>query len=159
MNTEMTRSLLDSFYLAQQAFNTLPPLPEGLTPQYVHIIDAIMHIEKERGSVCVSDIADWFQIAAPGITRAIRSMESLGAVRKVRDDQDRRIVHIELTDLGREWYDIYLDQYHTKLAGILSDISESDAKMTEMTIRSVVKRMKENPITLSKAVPRSERQD
>lgn len=149
MNSELTRKLLDSFYRAQAAFVTLPPLPKGLTPQYVHIIDAITHIEQEQGKVRVSDIASWFNTSVPGVTRSIRAMEELGAVRKIRDEKDRRVVRIALTDLGKEWYDIYLAEYHRKLSGILEDIPESDVETTIKTIQSVVKQMQEHPIELT----------
>lgn len=149
MNTELTRNLLNSFYEAQMAFLMLPPLPKGLTPQYVHIIDAITHIEKEKGKVRVSDVAAWFHTSVPGATRSIRALEELGAIKKIRDDNDRRVIHITLTDLGKEWYDTYLDEYHRKLSGLLADIPESDAETAIQTIRKVVQLMRDNPIRLT----------
>lgn len=149
MNPELTRNLLNSFYEAQMAFFMLPPLPEGLTPQYVHIIDAVMHIEKKRGKVRVSDVAAWFHISVPGATRSINALEGLGAVRKIRDDKDRRVVRIALTSLGREWYDTYLDEYHRKLSELLADIPESDAETTMQTIRKTVQLMRNHPIKLA----------
>lgn len=149
MNGEQSRTLLDSFYKAQLVFATLPPLPNGMTPQYVHIIDAITHIEQEKGSVCISDVAAWFHVSAPGITRSITSLEKLGAVEKVRDEKDRRVVHIALTPLGKHWYDIYLDEYHGKLSSILSVIPDRDVETTIQTINRVVALMEENPISLT----------
>ncbi|MGN0241294.1 MAG: MarR family winged helix-turn-helix transcriptional regulator [Candidatus Weimeria sp.] len=148
MNPELTRALLDSFYLAEQTFTTLPPLPDGMTPQYVHIIDAIMQIEQKNGSVCVSDVAVWFHISVPGITRSIRALEQMGIVEKIHDDKDRRVVHITLTGKGRKWHGIYVEEYHAKLAEVLSGIPETDARTTIATIKSVVNLMKSNPITL-----------
>lgn len=154
MNSELTRKLLNSFYRAQIAFSTLPPLPDGLTPQYVHIIDAITHIEQERGKVRVTDVAAWFHISVPGATRSIRALEELGAVRKIRDDRDRRVVRIALTDLGREWYDIYLKEYHMRLSELLEDIPEPDVETTIQTIQRVVQQMRDHPIRLTE--PRTE---
>lgn len=149
MNSELTRELLDSFYLAQQAFATLPALPEGMTSQYVHILDTITAIENERGSVRVSDVADWFHVSIPGITRSLRALENLGAIRKQRGLKDRREVRIELTDRGRLWYSIYVKQYHEKLADILHDISDEDVQTTVHTIQSAVTLMHKHPIVLS----------
>lgn len=155
MNPELTRKLLDSFYRAQMAFYTLPPLPEGLTPQYVHIIDAITHIEKENGRVRVSDVAEWFHMSVPGATRSIRALEKIGAVRKVRDEKDRRIVLIALTDQGRIWYDTYVDEYHRKLSTLLADVPESDIETTIRTIPRVVELMRDHPITLAEQSTKS----
>lgn len=149
MNSALTRALIRSFYTAQQGLNALPPLPEGLTPQYVHIIDVITQLELDQGSVCVSDVAASVHVSVPGITRSIHALEKLGAVRKVRDDRDRRIVRIAITDLGKNWYDTYVNEYHTKLAALLSDIPEEDMKTTICTVQQVVRKMKDNPITLS----------
>lgn len=149
MNPELTRKLLDSFYRAQMAFFTLPPLPEGLTPQYVHIIDAITHIEQEKGKVRVSDVAEWFHMSVPGVTRSIHALEKIGAVKKIRDDNDRRVVLIALTDQGRKWYDTYLEEYHQKLSELLAEIPESDVETTILTIPRVVQLMRDHPITLT----------
>ena len=149
MNSELTRELLDSFYLAQQAFATLPALPQGMTSQYVHILDAITMIEAERGTVRVSDVADWFHVTIPGMTRSLHALESLGAVQKARGTEDRREVKLILTDLGRSWYRIYVEQYHDKLAEILHDIPDEDVQTTVHTIQSAVNLMHEHPIELS----------
>ncbi len=149
MNSELTRELLDSFYLAQQAFATLPALPQGMTSQYVHILDAITIIEAERGTVRVSDVADWFHVSIPGMTRSLHALEGLGAIRKERGTKDRREVKLALTDRGRLWYRIYVEQYHEKLAEILHDIPDADVQTTVRTIQSAVSLMHEHPIVLS----------
>lgn len=143
--------LLDAFYTAQQAFSTLPPLPEGMTSQYVHILDTITAIENERGSVRVSDVADRFHVSIPGMTRSLRALESLGAIRKERGTKDRREVKLVLTGRGRRWYRVYVEEYHEKLAEILSGIPDEDVRTTTRTVQSAVRLMHEHPITLEES--------
>lgn len=149
MNSDLTKKLLDAFYTAQQAFTTLPPLSEGMTSQYVHILDAIAAIDNARGSVRVSDVADWFHVSVPGITRSLNALENLGAIRKERGAKDRREVNLVLTGRGRHWYRIYVEEYHERLAEILREIPDEDVRITARTIQSAVRLMHEHPIMLS----------
>lgn len=102
-----------SFHLAQQALNTLPPLPDGITAQYIHILDAISHHENNKRSVRVSDIAGNLRVSIPGITRSLKAMESIGIIKKVPAPDDGRVVLLALTPYGREILAVYVTQYHS----------------------------------------------
>ncbi|MGN1023438.1 MAG: MarR family winged helix-turn-helix transcriptional regulator [Lachnospiraceae bacterium] len=148
MNPMLTRRLLDAFYDAGSVSELMPPLPEGMTAQYVHVLDAIAQVESEKGQVRVSDVAHFLHVQTPGVTRSLRAMERLGAVEKEKDAGDRRVVRIALTPLGQDWYARYVVRYHEALSHLLSDIPEEEAETTVDTIGKIMRRMREHPITL-----------
>lgn len=148
MNTILTRQLLDAFHEAAGIDALMPPLPEGMTSQYVHVIDAIAQIEEKKGAVRVSDVAECLHVSIPGITRSLRALEALGAVEKKKNAGDRRVVHVALTALGQTWYQVYVEEYHKRLSALLSDIPDGEAAVTAATIAKVIGRMREHPILL-----------
>lgn len=148
MNTMLTRRLLDAFHDAGSVSELMPPLPEGMTAQYVHVLDAIAQVEREKGRVRVSDVAHFLHVKSPGITRSLQAMERLGAVERERDAGDRRVVWIAMTPLGQDWYARYVVRYHEALSRLLADIPEEEAKTTADTIEKIILRMREHPITL-----------
>ncbi len=149
MNSMLTRRLMDAFHEAAGVPALMPPLPSGMTSQYVHVIDAIAQIGEKKGSVRVSDVAECLHVSIPGITRSVRALEELGAVEKEKASGDRRVVHIALTPLGQTWFQIYVEEYHEKLSALLADIPEEEAEVTIQTISQVMERMRGNPIALT----------
>ena len=148
MNTILTRKLMDSFHEAALSPGLMPPLPDGMKSQYVHIIDAISQIGKKNNSVRLSDVASFMNVTLPGITRSVNALERLGAVRKLKDPEDRRAIRLELTDKGRTWVSVYVEEYHSRLADLLESVPEKDALTTIRTIDIVIRQMQNHPITL-----------
>lgn len=128
MNSIMARRIIDACHEAHQVEEILPELPEGMTPQYVRILDVIHELGGAAGGVRVSDISARMGLALPGITRSIGAMERLGAVEKRSSDADRRVVLICLTDRGREWYQRYVGDFYRHMADILRDVPEEDVR-------------------------------
>ena len=62
----------------------------------------ILWILQEHGPLPVSRLADWLGIGAPNATGLLDRMEQRGLVKRVRDDEDRRVVLACETELGRE---------------------------------------------------------
>ncbi|MCF8567235.1 MarR family transcriptional regulator [Alicyclobacillus tolerans] len=70
----------------------------GLTPGQVFMLHFI-----RRGHPCsVSELAEKMDVAPSAITVMLDRLENHGFVRRVRDEADRRVVLIELTDSGDE---------------------------------------------------------
>jgi DNA-binding MarR family transcriptional regulator len=61
----------------------------------------ILWILQEHGPLPVSRLADWLGIGVPNATGLLDRMEQRGLVERVRDGDDRRVVHARMTDLGR----------------------------------------------------------
>jgi MarR family transcriptional regulator, transcriptional regulator for hemolysin len=61
----------------------------------------ILWILQEHGPLPVSRLADWLGIGVPNATGLLDRMEQRGLVERVRDVDDRRVVHARMTELGR----------------------------------------------------------
>ena len=46
MTIELIKRLLDACYEAKRIRDMLPPLPDGVTPSYIHFLDVIEQMEK-----------------------------------------------------------------------------------------------------------------
>jgi DNA-binding MarR family transcriptional regulator len=62
----------------------------------------ILWILQEHGPMPVSRLADWLGIGAPNASGLLDRMEQRGLVDRSRDDDDRRVVLVRMTDAGRE---------------------------------------------------------
>ena len=76
--------------------------------------------------VKVSDVSEYLEVTRPSITRLIRELETLGAVSKIADTQDKRIVWLELTDLGHRYYDKYIRRYFSWIGRQLEDMEPEE---------------------------------
>ena len=100
----------------------------------MYALDAIRQLEQSGEPVRVSDISDYLQGTRPSVTKLIQELEALGVVRKFPDCRDKRVVLLELTPLGQQYYDFYVEQYQSRLAEQLGDLSPEDIQTTIATI-------------------------
>lgn len=91
---------LDEFMRAQRQargrFNSAPAVPELSMSQY-HLLEPLA----EGGALCVGVLAESAGVSAPSATRMLDGLVKRGLVERHRDADDRRLVHIGLTDEGR----------------------------------------------------------
>lgn len=126
--------LLTTCHEAKRITELQPPLPEGLTPGNLKVLDYIEQLERTSQPPKVSDIASVLQVTKPGITRLINELEAIKAIEKFTDAQDKRIVRLRLTQTGKQLHAHYIAQYHSWLAVQITDISEEDIRITANTI-------------------------
>ena len=150
MNADNTKLLLDSFRDAELALAAMPELPKGVTPLYIHVLDAIAQLEEQGRNARVSDVAELLGTSLPGATRALNSMEALGLVKKEKATKDRRLVILRLCDRGREIHEQYVVRYMDALSSLLGDISDEDAECTAATIRKVAELMRRGRVNIMK---------
>ena len=126
--------LLTACHQAKHVTELQPPLPNYITPGHLKVLDCVHHYEASGNSAKVSDIAEKMQVTRPGVTRLVRELEALNAIEKLTDAQDKRIVRLRLTELGRHLYEYYIAQYHNWLATQITDISAEDIRTTAAVI-------------------------
>lgn len=61
---------------------------------------SLLYILRKNGPMRVGELAAVDGVTGPTATQAVRRLESLGLVRRVRDVDDQRVYHIELTPNG-----------------------------------------------------------
>ena len=134
MTIELIKRLLDACYEAKRIRDMLPPLPDGVTPSYIHFLDVIEQIEKNGTSVKVSDISDALNLPRPGVTRTVKEMEQKGYLAKKASGEDARITYLSITDEGKKLSAKYNEQVFNALLPDLEAISGEDAECTIRTI-------------------------
>lgn len=55
---------------------------------------------QERGAMTVSELAHLLSVSAPSASSILDRMEEHGLIERVRDDVDRRVVHVGITEPG-----------------------------------------------------------
>lgn len=134
MTNEKVKRMLDACYMAKRIRDMLPPLPGGVTPAYVQILDVVQKLEQKNGSVRVSDVSDALNLPRPGVTRTVKEMEGKGFLRKIASDDDGRVTYLTVTESGAKLSEKFDQKYFETLSQALENISDSDADCMIQTI-------------------------
>ena len=59
-------------------------------------------LDQEGGTTTPGRLAERMGLTSGAITTVLDRLERAGFVRRIRDEQDRRRIHVEVTDLARE---------------------------------------------------------
>lgn len=152
---ELPKGLSPRHIKALQAIHELQTeqdLPAGANPP----ADSAPHIKAEVESasdspdsipesrVKISDVSDFLGGTRPSVTKLIRELESCGALIKTPDTSDKRIIWLQLTPLGEQYYEFYGLQYHTWLSQVLDEIPKEDLETTIRTIYQARKILQDN---------------
>lgn len=136
MTIELIKRMMDACYQGKRIRDMLPPLPKGVTPAYIHYLDAIQSLEQDGIQVKISDISDTLNLPRPGVTRTVKEMEAGGYLHKIASPEDGRVTYISITEAGRELSQTYNFEYFSALAPFLEAISEKDARQMIQTMET-----------------------
>ena len=100
MNSQKTKEMLDSFYMAKRILDLLPELPEGVLPSYIRYLEKIIELQETHKKIKVSDLSDVLNLPRPGVTRTVRSMTEKGYLNKVSSKEDGRVTYVEVSEKG-----------------------------------------------------------
>lgn len=148
MDIQTIKDMFDACYQAKRIRDLLPALPEGVTASYIHYLDTIESLERQGARVKVSDISDALSLPRPGVTRTVKEMEARGYLCKQTSQRDGRVTYITVTEAGRQLSRRYNEEYFNRLAPLLQDISQEDARCTIRTIQRFYQVMSERRISL-----------
>lgn len=148
MDIKTIKAMFDACYQAKRIRDLLPPLPQGVTPSYIHFLDTIESLEQQGTRVKISDISDALNIPRPGVTRTVKEMESKGYLCKHTSASDGRITYVTITQAGKQLSRRYNEQYFNQLAPLLTDISQEDANCTIQTIERFYRVMSERRVSI-----------
>ncbi|WP_223849829.1 MarR family winged helix-turn-helix transcriptional regulator [Bifidobacterium vespertilionis] len=145
---EEVRRLLDACWKAKTITELMPELPAGFKPRYVHVIDAIWHINQRgsggqmQGSARVGDVSAFLGITTPSVTKLVGEMTERGLVTKHADADDRRAVTLTLTEQGLEIRRTYVEEYHAHLAELLGGLTAEQCEAVVDTIGETLRLMR-----------------
>lgn len=126
----MTKLYVMYFRIAEQSDLTGPQL-------------SIMARLKSNGPSRISQIAREEGIRMPTASNALHQLEQRELVERIRDEQDRRGVRVQLTRLGESELERVGEERTKYLAEMLGTLSEEDlAQVSEMT--DIVNKLADN---------------
>lgn len=134
---------------AKRIVELIPPLPEGMTPRHIRVIDAVHQCSEARNSVRVSDISDALHATRPSITKLINELQQMQVLTKKTDASDKRVVLLELTETGKTYYDFYIQKFYAWLGVQLADLRAEDLHTGAQTIRQVLQILSTHSMDLS----------
>lgn len=137
----LVRSLLLACQEARRITELQPPLPDGLTPANLKVLNALYDFASSGRSAKVSDISSLLKVTRPGITRLVSELEAIGAVEKYADAKDKRVVRLKLLPYGRKLYRYHIEEFHHALAKELAGLTDAEVAVTRSTIEKLFKAM------------------
>lgn len=134
MNSQKTKEMLDSFYMAKRILDLLPELPEGVLPSYIRYLEKIIELQETHKKIKVSDLSDVLNLPRPGVTRTVRSMTEKGYLNKVSSKEDGRVTYVEVSEKGLALFEKFNKEFFNDLSQSLNDISLEEADCMIETI-------------------------
>ena len=145
---EEVRSLIDACWKAKTITELMPALPKGLKPRYVHVIDAVWHINEQNGqdigTARVGDVSAFLGVTTPSITKLVGEMADLGLVVKHADATDRRAVTLTPTERGLDIRRIYVEEYRAHLSQLLGGLTVDQCETTVRTLTEALRLMQQD---------------
>ncbi|MEW9515889.1 MarR family winged helix-turn-helix transcriptional regulator [Streptomyces tubercidicus] len=77
----------------------LAHLDLAFTPAQSRVLRIVAHYGDTPPRM--ADLAEWLEVVPRAVTTLVDALETQGAVRRVPDPANRRVIRIELTDTGR----------------------------------------------------------
>lgn len=110
---------------------------KGLSPQRLRIL----HSLHERGPRIMSDLKEELGVTATNITALVDTLEEDGFVVRKPHPDDRRATIIELSSKAESGINLGCTEYKSKVADLLSDLSESECKEFMKTLEKLWDRL------------------
>lgn len=115
----------------------------GLTNQPVGEISfAEIHVVEylgDRAACMMKELAEFLLVAVNTVTTIVDKLEDKQLVRRVRDESDRRIVMVELTDRGREAYQGILESRLNACRAMLTPLTEDEQDIFMVLMRKIAR--------------------
>lgn len=134
MNSQKTKDMMDSFYMAKRILDLLPELPEGVLPSYIRYLERVIELQKTHEKVKVSDLSSALNLPRPGVTRTVNSMVEKGYLNKISSKEDGRVTYIEISDKGMALFEKFNREFFNDLSSSLNHISIEEADIMIETI-------------------------
>lgn len=109
----------------------------NLSLKELHVIEAVCSAEKKGTSCRASDIAAQLRVTAGTLTTSVSQLEKKGYLLRKKDKQDKRVVHVCSTELGRS-ADLRHAQFHQEMVeDVLATLTEQEVAVFIKALESV----------------------
>ena len=108
---------------------------KDLTNNDMHIIEAIGLDEPKR----MSEVAAKMNVTTGTLTKAIEALEQKGYVNRCRNDRDKRVVRVSLTDSGVRAYEHHARFHSNMIHDIKESLTDQESEILIGTLGKLVK--------------------
>lgn len=115
-----------------------------LSVKEIHVIEAVCRVEEKHSDNRSTAIAERLKVTAGTLTISINQLEKKGYVTRVRDTQDRRIVHIIPTEKGRKAQMYHLEFHQKMVDAAINQFSEEETD-TLIKVLALITKFFRNP--------------
>lgn len=132
MSTGMSAETDERQRIVREVMKLLPELGKAITRSMpVHIrhegvssaqVKALVHLS-EYGPQTMGDLAEGLKITTPSATGLVNPLAEMGFVVRDRDQEDRRVVRVSLSEHAQEMAHSILDQRVTEVAAAMDDMT------------------------------------
>ena len=106
-----------------------------ITNNDMHIIEAIGLDEPKR----MSEVAARMNVTTGTLTKAVEALEQKGYVNRCRNDRDKRVVRVSLTDSGVRAYEHHARFHSNMIHDIKESLSDQESEILIGTLGKLVK--------------------
>lgn len=86
----------------------------------------ILFLLERNGRKRMSELADSLHLTPGAVTTASDKLIENGFIARIRDEQDRRVVYLEMTDKGKKALTELQNEGRKAMKAVFSDLSEAD---------------------------------
>jgi MarR family 2-MHQ and catechol resistance regulon transcriptional repressor len=122
---------LNSFIKLMRSANALqaallPPLQKefGLTESQLGVLESLLHL----GPLSQSDICQKILRGGSNVTTVVDNLERAELVRRVRDESDRRVQVVHLTEKGRELISRAFPVHAGRISRLMAVLTEEEQR-------------------------------
>lgn len=101
----------------------------GLSFSEFAVLEVLLH----KGALPISEVGDHVLLTSGSMTYVVDKLEEQNLLRRRRSDEDRRIIHAELTDQGRTRIEAIFAE-HAALIRDLTDVLSAEETETLTTL-------------------------
>ena len=94
----------------------------GLTTSQLGVLETLHHL----GPMCQRDIGDQLNKSRGNITTVVDNLERRGLVERVRNEDDRRYITLELKPKGREVVQKIYPQHATRIHEVMTSLTQNE---------------------------------
>lgn len=104
-----------------------------LTVNEMHTIEAIGKDTAKN----MTEVAELLNISTSTLTISVNRLIEKGYAERMRDEEDRRIVRVKLTEKGTKAYDKHEEYHEAMVDTVLSNLSDEEAEVLSRTLISI----------------------
>jgi DNA-binding MarR family transcriptional regulator len=124
---------IDAFIAYRRRSLCAHPIKRDISLPQLHILMTL----QERGATMVSDLATALQISTPSASSIVDRMEQHNLVQRVRDETDRRVVHVMITEHGRTIAEEMIGLHREQVGRLLDTMTDEELQHVVHGLKAV----------------------